>query len=120
MVDLGEEIRPFVWGIMPVNTDVDLTIGETVRDLSEAIYICKHNEVAGLVNQNCPVPKTSGHLSSHFLSQSVKAAHSTRSKRKLDDKKDLNVGNDVNSMFLSAMFPTQSGVTMSNGKEGIR
>ena len=101
---------------MPVNTDVDLTIGETVRDL----YICKHNAVAGLVNQNCPVPKTSGHLSSHFLSQRVKADHSTRSKRKLDDKKDLNVGNDVNSMFLSAMFPTQSGVTMSNGKEGIR
>ena len=58
------------------------------------MFICKYNVVIGF-NQNCPVPKTSGHLSSHSLSQSVKVAHPTRSKRKLDDENDLNVGDKI-------------------------
>ena len=55
----------------------------------------KYSLVAGLFNPNSPVPKTSCHLSSHSPSQGVKTAHSTSSKRKLDDEKDLNVGNEI-------------------------
>ena len=51
--------------------------------------------VAGLFDQNSPVLKTSCHLSSHSPSQGVKVAHSTSSKRKLDDENDLNVGNEI-------------------------
>ena len=55
----------------------------------------KYSLVASLFNQNTPVPKTSCQLSSHSPSQGVKVAHSTSSKRKLDDENDLNVGNEI-------------------------
>ena len=55
----------------------------------------KYNLVAGLFNKKSPLLKTSGHLSSHFLSQGVKVAHSTSSKRKLDNENDLDVGNEI-------------------------
>ena len=55
----------------------------------------KYNLVAGLFNKKSPLLKTSGHLSSHFLSQGVKVPHSTSSKRKLDNENDLNVGNEI-------------------------
>ena len=55
----------------------------------------KYSLVACLFNQNSPVPKTFGHLSSHSPSQGVKAAHSNSSKKKLDDENDLNVGNEI-------------------------
>ena len=61
--------------------------------------------VAGLFNQNSPVPKISGHLSSHSPSQSVKAAHSTSSKRKLDDKNDLNAGNEIIHQIVTQKEP---------------
>ena len=55
----------------------------------------KYSLVADLFNQNSPVTKTSGYLSSHSPSQGVKAAHSTSSKRKLDDENDLILGNEI-------------------------
>ena len=82
----GDELRP-------VNTEIDLTIREVVRDQAEAMFTGKYSFVAGLFTQNSPVPKTSGHLPSHYLSQGVKAAYSTSFKRKLDDENDLNMGN---------------------------
>ena len=93
--DLSEEVRPSSDELLPVNTDIDLTVGDVVRDQAEVMSTGKHSLVAGLFNQNTPVPKTSGHLSSHSTSQGVKAAHSTSSKRKLDDENDLNVGNEI-------------------------
>ena len=59
------------------------------------MYTGKSSLVADLFNQNSPLPRTSGHLSTHFSSQGVKAAHSTNSKRKLDDENDLNVVNQI-------------------------
>ena len=53
---------------------------------------CKYSLVAGLFNQKSPVPKISGHLSSHSPSQGVKAAHSTSSKKKLVLKGRLECG----------------------------
>ena len=67
---------------------------EVVRDHAEAMSAGMYSLAAGLFNQNSPVPKTSCHLSSHSPSQGVKAAHSTSSKRKLDDINNLNVGNE--------------------------
>ena len=93
--DLGEEVRPSSEELRPVNTEIDLTAGEVVRDQAEAMSSGKYSLVAGLFNQNSPVRKTSGHLSSHSPSQGVKAAHSSSSKRKLDDENDLNVGNEI-------------------------
>ena len=55
----------------------------------------KYSFVAGPFNQNSPVPKTSGHLSSHSPSQGVTTTHSPSSKRKLDDENDLNVANHI-------------------------
>ena len=55
----------------------------------------KYSLVAGPFNQNSPVPKTSGHLSSHSPSQGVTTTHSPSSKRKLDDENDLNVANHI-------------------------
>ena len=78
-----------------VNTEIDLTVGEVVRDQAETMATGKYSLVADLLNQNCPVPKTSGHLSSHSPSQDIKAAYSSSSKRKLDDENDLNVGNEI-------------------------
>ena len=55
----------------------------------------KNSLVAGLFNQNSPVPKKPVHLSSYSPSQGIKAAHSSSSKRKLDDENDLNVSNEI-------------------------
>ena len=93
--ELVEEVRPLSEELRPVNTEIDLTTGEVVRDQAEAMSAGKYSLVAGLFNQNSPVHKTSGHLSTHFPSQGVKAAHSSSSKRKFDDENDLNVGNEI-------------------------
>ena len=86
---MGEEVRGLCEELRPVNTVIDLTIDEVVRNQAEAMSTGKYSLVAGLFNQNSPVPKTSGYLSSHYPSQSVgylsshypsqsvKAAHST-------------------------------------------
>ena len=95
MDDLGDEVRPSSEELRPVNTEIDLNVGEVVRDQAEAMSTDKYSLVAGLFNQNSPVPKTSGHLLSHSPSQGVKTAHSTSSKRKLNDENDLNVGNEI-------------------------
>ena len=92
---MGEEVRPSSEGLCPVNTEIDLTVGEVDRDHTEAMSTGKCSLVAGLFNPNSPAPKIPGHLSSHFPSQVVKAAHSTGPKRKLDDENDLNVGNEI-------------------------
>ena len=55
----------------------------------------KYSLVAGLLNQNSPVRKISGPLSSSSPSQGVKAVHSTSYKRKRHDKNELNVCNDI-------------------------
>ena len=81
--------------LRPVNTEIDLTAGQVVRAQAEAMSTGKYSLVAGLFNQNSPVPKTSGHLSSHSPSQGVKAAHSSSSKSKLDDENNLNVSNEI-------------------------
>ena len=92
---MGEEVRPSSEEFRPVNTEIDLTLGEVVRDQAEAMSSGKNSLLTGLFNQNSPIPKTSGHLSSPSPSQGVKAAHSTSSKRKLDDENDLNVGSEI-------------------------
>ena len=74
---MGEEVRGLCEELRPVNPVIDLTIDEVVRNQAEAMSTGKYSLVAGLFNQNSPVPKTSGYLSSHYPSQSVKAAHST-------------------------------------------
>ena len=73
--DLTEETMPSSQELNPVNTEIDLTVGEVVRDLAGAISLGKYSLVTGLFNQNSPIPKASGHLSSHSPSQGVKAAH---------------------------------------------
>ena len=78
---MDEEVRSSSEEIGPVNTEIDLTVGEVVRDQAEAMSTGKYSLTAGLLNQISPaVPKTSGHLSSHSPSQGVKAAHSASSK----------------------------------------
>ena len=99
--DFGDEVRPLFKELRPVNTEIDLTVGEVVRDQAEALFTSKYSLVAGLLNQNCSVPKTSGHLSSHSTSQGVKAAHSTSSKEKLADENDLNEGNEIIDQILT-------------------
>ena len=81
--DLGEDVRPSSVELRLVNTEIDLNIGEVVRDQAEDISTGKYSLVAGLFNRNSPVTKTSGHLSPHSLYQGVKAARSTSSKKKL-------------------------------------
>ena len=71
---MGEEVSPSSEEIHPVNTEIDLTAVEVVRDQTEAMSTSKYSLRAGLFNQNSPVLKTSGHLSSHSPSQGVKAA----------------------------------------------
>ena len=93
--ELGEEVRPLSEELHPVNTEIDLTVGEVVRDQAEAMSTSKYSLVPGLFNQNSPGPETSGHLSSDSPSPGVNAAHSTSSKRKFDDENDLNVGNEI-------------------------
>ena len=55
----------------------------------------KYSLVAGLLNQNSPVRKISGPLSSRSPSQGVKAVHSTSYKKERHHKNELNVGNDI-------------------------
>ena len=92
---MGEEIKPSSEELHPFNTEINLTFGEVVRGQEEAMPTGKYSLVDRLFNQNSPVSKTSGHLSSHSPSQSVKTAQSTNSKRKLDDENNLNVGNEI-------------------------
>ena len=92
---MGEEIRPSSEELYPINTEIDLTIREVVRDQVKAMSTVKCSSVAGLFNQNSPVLRTSGHLSSNSSSQVVKAAPSTSSKRKLGDENDLNLSNEI-------------------------
>ena len=66
---MGEEVSPSSEEIRPVNTEIDLTAVEVVRDQTEAMSTSKYSLRAGLFNQNSPVLKTSGHLSSHSPSQ---------------------------------------------------
>ena len=49
----------------------------------------KYSLAAGLFNKKSPVPKISGQLSLYPPSQGLKTAHSTSSKRKLNDQIDL-------------------------------
>ena len=93
--DLGEKVRHSSEELPRVKTEIDLTVGEVVRDQVEAMSPGKYSLVADLFNQNSPVPRTSGQLSTHSLSQGVKAVHSTSSKRELDDENNFNVGNEV-------------------------
>ena len=58
---LGEEVRPSPEELRPVSTEIDLTVGEVVRDQEEAMSTGKYSLVAALFKQNSPVPKTSGH-----------------------------------------------------------
>ena len=83
--DLGEEVRPSSEELRPVKTETDLTVSEVVRNQVEAMSPGKYSLVADLFNQNSPVPRTSGQLSTH----------STSSKTKLDDENNLNVGNEI-------------------------
>ena len=82
--DLDEEVRPSSEEVRPVNTEINLTIVEVVRDQAEAMSTDKYSLVAGLFNQNPPVFKTFGQSSSssHSPSQGINVAHSTSSKRK--------------------------------------
>ena len=65
--------------------------------------------VAGLFNQNFPVAKTFGHLSStDSPSQAVKAGHWTNSKRKLGHENDLNVGNEIIDQIFTEKESPQS------------
>ena len=68
----------------------------------------KYSLVAGLFNPNSRVPKTPDHLSPHPLSQAVKAAHSTGSKRKLDDENDFNVVNEIIDQTVTEKESTQA------------
>ena len=106
--DLGGEVRPSSEELRPVNTEIDLTVGEAVRDQAEAMSTGKYSLVAGLFNQNSPVPKTSGQSSTHSPSQGVKAAHSTSSKMKLDDENDLNMGNEIIDQIVTEKEPHQA------------
>ena len=48
--DLGEEVRPSSEELCPVNTEIDLNVGEVGRYSAEAISTGKHSLVAGLFN----------------------------------------------------------------------
>ena len=73
---------------------------------------CKYSLVAGLFNQKSPVPKASGQLSSYSSSQGIKAAHSTSSKRKMDDQNISNVDKEIIDQIVTekessqALWPT--------------
>ena len=82
---MGDEVRPSSEDLSPVNTEIDPTVGEVVRNQAGVMSAGKYSLVAGLFNQNSPVHKTSG----------VKAALSISSKREFDDENDLNVGNEI-------------------------
>ena len=50
--DLDEEVRHSSEELRTVNTEIDLTVGEVVRDQAEAMSTCEYNSVTGLFNQN--------------------------------------------------------------------
>ena len=108
---MGEEVRPSSEELRPFNTEIDLIVGEVVRDQAEAMSTGKYSLVAGLFNQNSPVPKTSGQSSTHSPSQGVKTAHSISSKRKLDDENDLNVGNEIIDQIVTEKESPQAYVS---------
>lgn len=83
--DFEEDVRLSSEELRLVNIEIDFTVGEVVQDQAEAMSTIRYSLVAALFNQNSPVPKTPGHLSSHSHSQGVKIAHSTSSKKKLGD-----------------------------------
>ena len=72
---MDEEVKLSSEELRHVNTEIDLTVGEEVRDQGEAMSTSKYNLVAVLINKNSPVLNTSGHLPSYSLSHGVKAAH---------------------------------------------
>ena len=76
-----EEVRLSFEELHPINTEIDLTVGEVVRSQTEAMSTFKYSLVPRLFNQNFSVPKTSAHL--------------TSSKRKLDVEDYLNVSNKI-------------------------
>ena len=88
--------------------EIDFTVGEVIRDQTEAMSTGKYTLVAGTFNQISPLPKTSGHLSSYSPSQGVKAAHSISSKRKLDDENNFNVGNEIIDQIVTEKESTQA------------
>ena len=63
--DLGEGVNLSSEELRPVNMEKDFTVGEIVRNQAEVMFIGNYSLVAGLFDQNSPVLKTSGHLSSH-------------------------------------------------------
>ena len=77
---MDEKVRPLPEVLQPVNTDVNLTVVEVVRDQAKPMSTCKYNLVTCLFNQDSSVSKTFVHLSSYSLPQDIKAAHSTSSK----------------------------------------
>ena len=91
---MSEELRP-------VNVEIDITVDEVVKYQEESTSTFKCSLVAGLFNQNYPVPKTSGNLSSHCPSQFVKVTHSTCSKMKLDHENCFNKGNKIFDLILT-------------------
>ena len=52
MDDLGDEVRPSSEELRPVNTEIDLNVGEVVRDQAEAMSTDKYSLEAGLFNKN--------------------------------------------------------------------
>ena len=63
--DLGKKVRLSSEELRPINTEIDLAVGEVVKDQAEAMSTCKYSLVAGWLNENSLVPKSSVHLSSH-------------------------------------------------------
>ena len=88
----SKTLRPSCEELHPIKTEMDLTVGEVVKDQAEAMSTGKYGLIADLFDKRSPVHKTSGHLSSYSPYQGVKAAHSTSSKRKLDDENGLTYG----------------------------
>ena len=73
--DVDEEVKLLSEELHHVNTEIDLTDGEEVKDQGEAMSTSKHNLVAVLINKNSPVLNTSGQLPSYSLSHVIKVAH---------------------------------------------
>ena len=98
--DLGKKVRRLFDKFLPVNMDIDLTVYEAGKYQARRTYIFKYSFVICLFNQKFQVPKISDQLWSHSPYQFVKVAHSSNSKRKLDDKNCLNVGNKIFDLVL--------------------
>ena len=72
------------------------------------MYTGKCSLVACLFNQNSLVSKISCNFSSRSCSQDVEAAHSTIFKWKLDNGKDLKVGNEIIDQIVTKKESTQA------------